>query len=392
MNPRKGRRQVQQSKKRTIAIAIPIVVILYFNLLSGSYSTTSPMRLDPTLSTIMQNSPSSYSDKPLQLKVPFYVYTNSSLNWQNVTFTKYDSFPYPEFKHSDDYWMYQAALRHPMRTLDPDAAKLFFAPFLLNAVAERRTCIHIPTGTKCFERPGAALRFAGKCLVESPYFQRSQGRDHVIVMSHWLGPPRRIQNLLQCNIVNFEGVHPNPVNVTSSIPSFYVASPCPTSLQSKKLFDFTFVGTRKDGNPDFVMRKTICDWLNETKFSMSVCGFGDQCPTLSQARYGFHIRGDTWGSQRVVETLMSGTIPLFTNERQYDVLPPFVPWRDVSYLVNVSTREAFVQSLNEILALPESVYKEKMKIVDDYRYLLDHTQIYQFDAYMAEFARRLEIS
>ena len=77
------------------------------------------------------------------LDVPFYVYED--LAWEDATV---DGVPIHESvvrhhltdnnKHTDDYWFMLAALRHPMRTLDPADAKLFVVPPLLNCYEVRR--------------------------------------------------------------------------------------------------------------------------------------------------------------------------------------------------------------------------------------------------------------
>lgn len=356
----------------------------------------------------------------LSLKVPYYVYENDELHWKNYTFLQVSSEDrnYSDFKHSDDFWLAQAALRHPQRTRNPKEAQLFFVPVLLNAVAERRLCIDVYWSFKCFKRPGEAYRFVDKKLSDSPYFQTSQGSNHVVVISHWLDPPRRIPNLLRCNLINFEGYLPMPssapiinnnttVNddngkVGSFLPNFYVGTSCEKKQSTttstgvhdairaiQKDFDFAMVAKIVDGNPDFESRRKICQWLHEAKHSVSRCGPGPQCPALAQARYGFHPRGDTWGSNRVLDTVLARTVPLFTDARQYDLLPPFVPWRELSYLVNVTDRQVFLQDLQRILSKPKADYDAKRKVIDQYQYLFDHTQIYQFDAYMATFAQRL---
>jgi hypothetical protein len=378
-----------------VAVAA-VVVVTYINL-TRHLLDRSMGNDDSSVASIGSWFPSNNSlkSKPLLLQVPYYVYDTGTLNWENFTFQQ-EGPEYADSKHSDDLWLYRASLQHPMRTKDPSKAKLFFVPFFLNAVAERRTCLHLnSTWERCFARPAAGYRFAEKHLGLSEYFQRSHGKDHVVILSHWLGPPRNIPNLLHCNLINFEGHLPVPSSDNvSAIPNFYVGKPC-QPLDDKwmisKTHDFTMVATMKPGNPDFSSREDICHWLQSGTYSVSNCGFGDQCPALAQAKYGFHPRGDTWGSNRVIDLLLSRTIPLFTDPRQYDLLPPFVPWRDLTYLVNVSTRQAFEQSLKSIQSRPASDYQKKRRLIEDYMYLFDHRQIYQFDAYLAKFATRLSL-
>jgi hypothetical protein len=180
------------------------------------------------------------------------------------------------------------------------------------------------------------------------------------------------------------------------MPGFYVGRACPPV--TSKVHDFAMVASiwNDDSNPqkrdDFKSRKDICDWLgsNHTRnISVAACGWGKQCPALAEAKYGFHARGDTWGSNRLMDTILSRTIPLFTNEEQYKILPPFYPWREVSYLVNVTDYNSFFASIDDILSRPQSEYVEKLQLIDDHMHLIDHKQPFQFDGYMAELARRL---
>lgn len=392
----KSRRRL---KLKWIAVAVALASVWFYSYLARFLTTYEP-NWEGSLATIPGTgwNVKYLRSKPLLLEVPFYVYENSALNWENFTFQRPKGLHYPDFKHSDDFWLYRASLRHPRRTRDPSQAKLFFVPVMLNAASERLTCLQLnSTWEKCFERPAAAYRFADKNLGSSKYFQRSKGRDHVVVVSHWLGPPPApLPNLNSCNIINFEGYLPIPYANTSGIPSFYVGRPC-ESLDIKewttpKTHDFALIAKLKPGNPDFASRDDICQWLSDGGYSVSKCGEGDQCPALAQAKYGFHPRGDTWGSNRVIDLVLSRTIPLFTDARQYPLLPPFVPWRKLSYIVNVTSRSAFKESLKDILiARPASEYQEKRRLIEDYMHLFDHRQIYQFDAYMAEFAKRLSI-
>lgn len=86
---------------------------------------------------------------------------------------------------------------------------------------------------------------------------------------------------------------------------------------------------------------------------------------------------------------MSRTVPLFTSEEQYKILPPFFPWKEISYQVNVTNKASFRESLKDIIERPESEYLEKQRLIEKYMHLLDHQQPYQFDRYMTEFAEQL---
>lgn len=389
---RKTKRSMRYSIK-TVAVAV-VLFSFAFNatlipFLTGGLGGTGSIPTNPVKSDFFQaliKPNTTFLEKPIRLQVPFYVYQEGNLNWENLTTIPRDQPNYSSLKHSDDYWLYQAALRHPMRTLDPESAKLFFVPFFLNAVNERKTCIPFNgTSERCFKRPGHAYRYADEQLASSPYFQRSHGADHVVVISHWLRPlNKNINHLLNCNIINFEGRIPLPLEGGLHLPSFYVGRGC--DRRQRRTHDFVLVATFRP-LLEFQDRENICQWLRDGKYSVSRCGQGDQCPALAQATFGFHARGDTLGSNRVMDLLLSRTVPIFTHPEQYNILPDFVPWKEMSYLVNVSTRESFDREVSRLLSIPKKELEEKLQLIDDYLFMFDHRQIYQFDAYMDEFAK-----
>jgi hypothetical protein len=352
-----------------------------------------------------------------RLKVPFYIYTHPDLNWHDATMAGHPYWPVEphglncDGKHSDDFWYLRSALDHPMRTLNADAAKLFFVPVLLNEVLERlaeywqlrykKFCAHV-NNTDCFDngKDQRLLYKVNEALGTRPYFRRSNGTDHLIVLSHWESRklPADLTNLHMCNTLTFENEIPNATMPYDRVrmPGFYVGKPCP--LVINKTHDFAMIATFKHNKTqtsdiqrrDFQSRADLCDWLpGVAGGTIRHCGPGEQCPALAQARYGFHVRGDTWGSNRLMDTIMTRTVPIFTSEEQYKILPPFYPWREVSYLIEVKDRVTFQQEVKKLLDRPQHEYEEKLRKIDQYMYLLNHKMPYQFDGHMAQLADRL---
>jgi hypothetical protein len=369
------------------------------------------------------------------LKLPFYIYDND-LNWLNATINgKFiDDTDFHRFKHADDYWMLQAALHHPMRTHDPSKAKLFFVPTLMNVMYELshsawkmkvnlQMCVNVTCDNNPqFPRTHRILfKRTNELLRQSPWFQRFNGKDHVIVTSHadsecaYTKPreqyiARYRLRIWQMSKIVFEnrftsldnGVNRSPevaanIGGGSDIPALYVAKPCP--FIHNKTADFAMVASLHSDIKDiqkkarFQSRRDICNWLSRAaNYSVSHCGQGNQCPVLSQARYGFHVKGDTLGANRLQDTILSGTVPIFTHPDQYKVLPNFIPWKALSEFVNVTTFESFTASLDAILSQPPEVYEAKRKLVLQWRDAVDVTTKVPFDLYMSEFATRLGLS
>jgi len=383
----------------------------------------------------------------LRLQVPFYVYENTALDWSNAT-TKFHFFrpnhlkdkfttlgldpratcsdanlpeedceykltqnsSYDVYKHSEDHWMLHHALyNHPMRTRDPSQAKLFFVPTLLNALAihifrKEPFCVHVGETTECNKT--LLLDQTDAALWESPWFQRHLGQDHIVVDSHYYksGGLWHMKNssLNMCNHISFEQrlndkylqerIHAKDArDKRFYLSSPYIGSPCPTNNTQTKIADFAMIASLKPKTVGFESRDKICAWLAEGNYSVSICGRGDMCPALAESRFGFHPRGDTWGSNRLLDTLLSGTVPIYTGVWQYGILPQDIgiPWKELGYYVSVSSRKSFEEGLQQLLNTTEEEYQAKLDLIAQYRPLLDHTQVYQFDAFMAKFAKEI---
>jgi hypothetical protein len=295
-------------------------------------------------------------------------------------------------------------------------------------------CIHADAAGEdnkdCYSRLAnlTLLDKVDRALGQSEYFVRSNGTDHLLVLSHFHAnklPPHRFTNLFRCNTLGFENAVPEAAQPFDRhrIPAFYIGKPCDVvdNVDDDKTHDFALIATFKtnvttnttskthtntnnktaDGDEEpawrkiqrlnFKSRADVCEWLGLDRRNVSQCGPGDQCPALAMARYGFHVRGDTLGSNRLMDTIMSRTVPIFTERGQYDILPNFYPWKKVSYFVDVSDHESFSKGIDDLLGRPESEYRERLRVIEEHMHLLNHTQPFQFDGHMAELARELEL-
>jgi hypothetical protein len=369
----------------------------------------------------------------LLLSVPFYVY--EELAWTNATI---GGIPVQEViasgkfqKHSNDYWFMMASLQHPMRTRDPREAKLFVIPTLLNLYSFRvYSGPHNRNVTMCWNgrcdrdllKDAARLLNASEWIHTSPHL-------HIVTTSHYgyhlkgtLKMPALLrQALYRCHSITFERKQFNaPERLRFS--SYLVGNPCPSSSSSSssKPYDATLIATLKPDDERFQDRQQICEWLlmrrrNTTTtptttqhppdmqtLRVPICGRGLQCPTLAQSKLGFHVRGDTFGSQRLMDTLLSGTVPVFTRREQYAVQPPWIDWHKLSYFIdmestpeqsqspsqsqsaanmNMTQEEKFVHQLQSILR-NDTAYQERHRAVLQNQKLFDWTTLVPFDTYM----------
>ena len=326
------------------------------------------------------------------LSVPFYIYDD--LLWcenatigGNITFTQSMKIYFP--KHTDDYWFSKAALSHPMRTHDPTKAKLYIVPTLLNALSDqllffkKRFCVN----GICNEN---FLRFVDKYLADSPWYQRNEGRDHIMVASHWGAHEvlRDLRHVKNCNFIGYENIRCNNRD-RLTIPKIMVGSPC--QLETSKSKDVAMIASMQNITT-FESRWKICQWVQASNYTVSACGSGNQCPALARAKYGFHARGDTFGSNRLFDTILSGTVPIFTFREQYDILPSFIDWEAFSEFADVRSRKAFLSDLKSFMTDTNDgvkKYSGKLAMLTKNVDLVDWTTPIPFDTYMYVFARAI---
>jgi hypothetical protein len=320
------------------------------------------------------------------LDVPFYLYEelvwSDNATLSNMGIRKWmDTRP---LKHTDDWWFMISALKHPMRTRKPGEAKLFVVPALLNEIAAQESWDKKRLCFKGMCNKGL-LAYTDKVLADSPWFQRHQGRDHIVVASHYASDSIlfKYTNLANCNMIGFEARDWNAPS-RAIMPSLYVGQPCE---HAKKNFDFSLIASLK---PKFRERRDICRWMHENRseYTMPICGRGEQCPTLALAKFGFHVRGDTYGANRLMDTMLSGTVPIFTQEKQYDILPDWIDWSKVSYFADVTNQTAFLEAIDNILA-DQQGYEEKLATLLENQGLFDWTTLTPFDTYMFMLSRHL---
>ena len=264
--------------------------------------------------------------------VPLF-YVDEALNWTAI---RCDGKPLSAIvdstytKHSDDYWFYRHALAHPKRTDDPAEAKLFVVGVLNNLIAEVlgysgwRCC----DGERCGE---ALLDEAERHLASSPWFARHGGTDHVVVASHWNADAVLRPSMRACNLVSFETNRAERDRLV--LAKTHVGHKC--APWPNRTHDLAFIGHLHPERESFAARRRVCELLAASPYRVAACGEGPQCPVLASARLGFHVRGDTYGSNRLIDTLISDVVPIFTAPEQYAILPPFLPWRQIGPLVDV---------------------------------------------------------
>lgn len=397
-----------------------LLVVVGISLATSSSTVDNLQTIEQTQASISDGSTRDADAPDLLLSVPFYVYEEFA--WINATYmnrpihdvASNSSRFQTRFKHGDDYWFLQASLKHPMRTHNMSEAKLFYVPFLLNFLDQimyykQPLCVKDLCDFDLLLDSQQRLR-------ESPAFQEYPDR-HMIVRSSYNaagdkwnkklgetyeGYNKFMELFVKMNVVVFEDKDkfPNP-GYRHAFTSYYVGSPCQL-VTGNKPYDVAMIASFKKGQPSFKDRKNMCKWLssNESSVKTSVCGEGARCPALAESKFGFHAPGDTWGSQRVMDTILSGTVPIFTHLNQYHILGHWIDWSQLSFYLPVhndsitnrlvvtkysmeayATQEIFLERLRTILDDKEG-YERKHKAVLEHIPLFDYTTLYPFDTYM----------
>ncbi|CAJ1959719.1 unnamed protein product [Cylindrotheca closterium] len=413
---------------------------------SSSSSSSSSSCKTKERQAIHQNKEDTSDPPEVLLSVPFYVYEEWS--WLNSywikengnnetvehwsTKTSDDGHPYYN-KHGDDFWFLRNAMKHPMRTTDISTAKLFFVPTLLNQFdwSLRRGKRNICFNKDCCKYD--LIQRTQQYLNASEAFRLYPER-HVIVRSYftptwknWDVRKQPSEGLVELResyrsfffemvpkmqAIVFEGkdfadtaTHQVPRLGRHILPTYYVGSPCLGSPSNKKTLDIAMIATMKgiyDG------RKNLCRWLNGNPNVKSICGKGERCPALADAKFGFHVAGDTFGSQRLMDVLLSGTVPIFSHLDQYTIQGDWIDWDQLSYYIplhndttaysedpvtrfsmtNNSVEKVFNERLRRVLD-DEEGYRKRQKAVIDHLEFFDMRTIYPFDTYMYLFQAEL---
>lgn len=337
-----------------------------------------------------------YEPSEVSLSLPFYIYPELWM-MDEATFggrpiheaIRDRKIFHGSHKHDNDYHFLLSAWYHPLRTIDPNQAKLFVVPVLFNMLISASAYPSNATGLCWKGRCNREiLDYMEETLRDSPWFQRHQGRDHFATLPcfHWDHPKveltKSFPSILQCHALIY-GDSPIPLAENRlGLATMHVGEAC--DLVPIKTADLVFVGRMQSGIK-FRPRRDVCQWMNEWEYnnniSMPTCGRGQRCPALAEARLGFHIRGDSPSSSRLMDTLLSGTVPIFTQSKQYLAVPDFYDWDKVSYFADAKNKTAFIESMKHILADTEG-YKTRHANVLRNRDLFDWTTGAPFDVYM----------
>ena len=91
-----------------------------------------------------------------------------------------------------------------------------------------------------------------------------------------------------------------------------------------------------------------------------------------------------------MDTLLSGAVPIMTDPEQVKILPDFVPWQDISYMVPVDRASTFTARVRALVNSTQE-YEEKVANISKYADVFNHKKPRQVDLYLHKFAQLLDL-
>lgn len=320
----------------------------------------------------------------LELSVPFYVYDDleeiRALN-RNCSFAFEGEFS--KGGHTGEYWAYEQLKNHRWRVYDPNDALLFYIPIFLGAVL---------SGDCGIQTPHDLIKKIEKEISDAKQYKLNSGNDHFFIgTSHsvhmWFRTenPSFWKNLIWVRYMT--GYEESFCQVLSPFSTLREFAPENLSVQmedenvtdyiNKRPYNLFFMGriwyehhrggyhSRRDMfsslpgfmSPNILISTTssadgseltnCTETIGEREFSfvnyltgepavLEGCRLGHSSDFYAKAsqRAKFHlmIRGDDWASQRLYDSLASGSIPVVLSDGILDKVLPFgcdVDWDNI---------------------------------------------------------------
>ena len=315
------------------------------------------------------------------LDQPFYVY--EELLWLDGTYQQLSKVTNlvqeADFwsQYSEDLWFALAALRHPMRTMDPSEAKLFVVPILTHLVVNPVARSFCWNGMCNID----LLQYADKFLQQSPWFNRHGGTDHILVGTHPEAARLAGYNSFHhCQIIALENQKWNSPE-RYALPSLRWADSCSSNV-SNKTTDVVYVGEHHT-----ISKQSFWAPLGISSKMLTLA----ECHDLSKARLGLYLRENPalWGDAQPLSMILNYVVPVFTSKAQYKALPDWIDWDSLSYFVDAS--QDATNFLNQIKAIAndEVTYQEKLEAIQKNHDLVNWRTIVPFDTYMRIVSKKL---
>eukprot|EP00732_Lithocolla_globosa_P001205 Lithocolla_globosa_v1_NODE_560_length_3748_cov_17.769022.p1 type:complete len:459 gc:universal NODE_560_length_3748_cov_17.769022:2036-660(-) len=378
-----------------LVYAIVFVGLVYATIFLGVFQRKQ-------LPSFVEVPPRPANPRSTNLSVPFYMYpTDQFLGYTACG----DIRERASAKHNHDIYFLQALQNHPW-SVSPEQAVIFVVPLLVDHICTRM----------CGKDPVKVFKNARNVLERSPWFQKCQGCDHLVVGA--AGHPckanffKHIPHVIlgadefsryqpvRCALsvgdtTLYASMHPNITpNNAPILPQFI-----PFENRSNFL---TFMGqAKKKGHSGYKIREVLLTTKKPFNFSVWITTSSPEFETvktcagndrdrcflrlslmesqrvMEDSKFALVLRGDTYGTDRIFNAFAAKSLIVYVDDASDHVLGimPFaniIPWRDILIRISsVDFEKDPVAELNKLKTIPAHLLQYKLDLMELYMGDLD---------------------
>lgn len=288
---------------------------------------------------------------------------------------------------SSEIIFHNRILKHKCRTMEPESATVFYIPFYAGLAVGK----YLFSDSTTEERDFHAEKLL-EWVQTQPYWRRSNGSDHVIVLGRITWDFRRLTDPEKRWGSKFLNM-PEMQNVTrltiERAPGDYhdIGIPYPTGFHPRSITDiqtwqtfvraynrtslFTFVGAARDDVGDDIRGLLLRTCRNESlsgtcrvvDCAVTPCANGSSAimESLLGSEFCLQPRGDSYTRRSVFDCMVAGAVPvLFWNRTMYDQYEWYLPEEPESYSVFIDHGDVS-EGKKSIKGVLESYGREELR-------------------------------
>ncbi|KAL8193681.1 hypothetical protein R6Q57_026373 [Mikania cordata] len=292
---------------------------------------------------------------------------------------------------SSEIIFHNRIMQHECRTMDPESATVFYIPFYAGLAVGK----YLFSDSTADERDFHAAKLI-QWVQNQPYWRRSNGSDHVLVLGRITWDFRRLtdpEKRWGSKFLNMPEMQKVTRLTIERAPADYhdIGIPYPTGFHPSSTADiqtwqsfvriynrsslFTFVGAAREDVGDDIRGLLLQTCRNEPFCRVVDCavtpcanGSSEIMESLLGSEFCLQPRGDSFTRRSVFDCMIAGTIPvLFWNRTMYDQYEWYLPEEPESYSVfidhgDVSTGKKSIKAILKDYSRDE-VRKMREKVI-----------------------------
>ncbi|KAK9061886.1 hypothetical protein SSX86_019070 [Deinandra increscens subsp. villosa] len=293
---------------------------------------------------------------------------------------------------SSEIIFHNRIMNHECRTLEPESATAFYIPFYAGLAVGK----YLFSNSTPEERDFLPVKLI-EWVQTQPYWRRSNGSDHVLVLGRITWDFRRLtdpEKRWGSTFLNMpEMQHVTRLTIERAPGDYHdVGIPYPTGFHpnspsqirtwqnfvrtSNRTSLFTFVGAARDDVGDDIRGLLLRTCRNESKCrvvdcAVTPCANGSSAimEALIGSEFCLQPRGDSYTRRSVFDCMIAGSVPvLFWNRTLYDQYEWYLPEEPESYSVFIDHGDVSEgkRSVKEVLQSysGEEVRKMREKVIE----------------------------